>query len=578
MKISVVIPTYWGRKESVGWKEGDFVYDHPTPIDKEGTLLRTLESMEILTNKDFDLIIPICPTTKSVEKKAVRKVTKIIKKADLEMDTYIFTPNTIRELEDFLNHHGLQDTSLLKLGGYSNVRNMCIYSAQLINVDVAILIDDDEVFEIPDFIEKAVEHIGKRKYGKTIYGVAGYYLNKYDEFYDDVDIVPWMTYWDRFGSKTKAFDKIIGSDPRMKVTPFAFGGAMVIHKNLFQLVPFDPKIKRGEDIDYLINSKMFGYDFFLDNELNIKHLPPEKNHPIWKRFREDIYRFLFEQDKINNQKDMNYMNRIEPKDFDPYPGDFLKEDLEDKIFKTNVLLSLEYLSEGNIEGCRESIKNVYLSKYEAKPHFNVFENYIKTQDKWRELIKKSLKHRRELRDIIEEYNLDKKEQKVKEVIDKDMTLDDKMIRFKNHKLFDRFNESEIEIIAKMSELKIYKENDTIFEKGDKELFIYAIASGCVRVVKFNTKGEEIFLGKVCEDELMGETSLLKDQFNSTAIADEFVEILRISKQKAHALIDNNPEVGNKIMELFLERMYEKLNSTNELYQEKLIKEEHIEDE
>lgn len=577
MKLSVVIPTYWGRKKEVGWQEGDGIYDHPTPLDEEGTLQRTLESLKILKNKEFNLIIPICPTSEDIEDEVVEKVVSIINKADIDIETYIFTPKTIREVKNLLFESGLANTDLLSLDGYSNIRNMCIYATQLVNSEVSILIDDDEVFENPDYIDMAIEHIGKRKYGKVIYGVAGYYLNKFDEFYDDVDIVPWMTYWNRFGSKTEAFDKIIGGEPRMKVTPFAFGGAMVIHKNLFQLVPFDPKIRRGEDIDYLMNSKMFGYDFFLDNELNIKHLPPAKNHPIWKRFREDIYRFLFEQDKLNNQKDVNYMTQVTAEDFDPYPGEFLKDDLEDKIFKTNVLLALEYLSQGDVEGCRESIKNVYLSKYEAKPHFDVFDDYMKTQKNWLALMKKTIKYRRPLRKIIENYNLTNKKLEINMEIYDHITIDDKIDRFKSLDIFSGFDNEEIEIISKLSELKVYKENDTIFRKGSNELFIYAIVKGCIRIVKYNTKGEEILLATVCNDSILGETSLLKNEFTSTGVADDFVELLRISKEDMEKLIDENPQIGNKIMGLFLERMYRKLSSTSIMYRDKLVKEEHIED-
>ena len=202
-----------------------------------------------------------------------------------------------------------------------------------------------------------------------------------------------------------AFDKIINQDPRLKVTPFAFGGLMVIHKNLSQMIPFDPSVTRGEDIDYLINAKMFGFDFFLDNKLNIKHLPPKKSHPVWKRFREDIYRFLYEQTKIREQYEVNNMHRVDPEDFDPYPGDFLKEDLEDKIFKTNVLLALEYLSEGDIEGCRESIKNVYLSKYEAIPKEDPFTEYRKVQKDWTELVDYTILKRETLRKEMETNNL-----------------------------------------------------------------------------------------------------------------------------------------------------------------------------
>ena len=44
----MVIPTYWARERSVGWKEGDAIYDHPTPLDSEGTLLRALKSIRVL--------------------------------------------------------------------------------------------------------------------------------------------------------------------------------------------------------------------------------------------------------------------------------------------------------------------------------------------------------------------------------------------------------------------------------------------------------------------------------------------------------------------------------------------------
>jgi len=48
MRKVVLIPTYWSRKKADGWREGDAVYDHPTPLDEEGTLARTLESMKLL--------------------------------------------------------------------------------------------------------------------------------------------------------------------------------------------------------------------------------------------------------------------------------------------------------------------------------------------------------------------------------------------------------------------------------------------------------------------------------------------------------------------------------------------------
>ncbi len=53
--------------------------------------------------------------------------------------------------------------------------------------------------------------------------------------------------------------------------------------------------------------------------------------------------------------------------------------------------------------------------------------------------------------------------------------------------------------------------------------------------------------------------------------------MRISKGDMERLIASNPVIGNKLMSIFLERMYMKLNSTSVMYRDKLVKEEHIED-
>ena len=60
MRRVMVIPVYYSRPKSEGHQEGDAVYDHPTPIDEEGTLKRTLESIRILANHEFQSALPGC--------------------------------------------------------------------------------------------------------------------------------------------------------------------------------------------------------------------------------------------------------------------------------------------------------------------------------------------------------------------------------------------------------------------------------------------------------------------------------------------------------------------------------------
>jgi len=65
--------------------------------------------------------------------------------------------------------------------------------------------------------------------------------------------------------------------------------------------------------------------------------------------REDIYRFIYEKSKIDSQYEVSNMRTVTAKDFSPYPGEFLTDELEDKIFKTNLLLALEYLANNEVE-------------------------------------------------------------------------------------------------------------------------------------------------------------------------------------------------------------------------------------
>ena len=180
---------------------------------------------------------------------------------------------------------------------------------------------------------------------------------------------------------------------------------MIIHRDLFQSVPFDPHITRGEDIDYLINSRMYGFTFFLDNTLAIKHLPVPKKHPQWKRIREDIYRFVYERAKIASQYKTSNMVMVSPEDFDPYPGEFLRDDLDEKIFRSNMMLAADYMMNGDADGCAESLSNIAISRKEAKPAFDPFSRYRLNQKLWEEISGAVALKRYEMRKVMEEHNL-----------------------------------------------------------------------------------------------------------------------------------------------------------------------------
>jgi len=404
VKVTMAIPSYWARESNVSWKEGDTIYDHPTPLDGEGTLLRAIQSIEILKDTDFQLVIIAVPTAEEIGKQVEEKLKKIINTAKIGVEISLFGYSQLKRIHDLFIQVGKGDyVDLIQLRGYSSIRNLCSFIPHILGSDVAVLIDDDEVFEDPNFMKKAKEFIGKEFEGKTLNAVAGYYLQPDGDYHIKKSLHPWMEHWDQYQRMNEGFDEIIGKKPRLKQTPFVFGGNMILHRNLFTQIPFDPHLPRGEDIDFLINSKMFGFPFYLDNQLSIKHLAPPKTHPVWMRLREDIFRFIYERAKIQSQKEILGMTKVYPEEFDPYPGCFLKDNLEEKIEKACRILSEDCLSQGDNNGSEEALKNIQIARGEAVPKFDPFERLCLLQKRWKEMMeytgKKEISSR--LKEIVE---------------------------------------------------------------------------------------------------------------------------------------------------------------------------------
>ena len=177
----------------------------------------------------------------------------------------------------------------------------------------------------------------------------------------------------------EAFDRLIGQDPRIKQTPFVFGGNMTLTLPALKKVPFDPRITRGEDIDFLINLRINGITFYLDRELAIKHLPPGSSRPAWKGLREDALRFLYERKKVVDHKSLS-LDKLQP-----YPGLFLGADLEKRIIETNTLLKQEYETQGDDEGVRECEANIAMAQKSPFENFDTVEWLAKLTKLWREL-------------------------------------------------------------------------------------------------------------------------------------------------------------------------------------------------
>ncbi|WP_368241161.1 glycosyltransferase family 2 protein, partial [Collinsella aerofaciens] len=120
---------------------------------------------------------------------------------------------------------------------------------------------------------------------------------------------------------------------------YACGGLMALHARAFTRVAFDPFITRGEDLDYLFNMRMFGYDVWFDNEWTVRHLPPEseKRSP---RFMQDVYRWYYERAKLTFAAHQKELIPVTAASLMPYPGPWISRELDDRVRKTAMVRSM----------------------------------------------------------------------------------------------------------------------------------------------------------------------------------------------------------------------------------------------
>jgi glycosyltransferase involved in cell wall biosynthesis len=347
MKKAIIIPIYLRLRE-------------PKELhDAEGLRLarRAIESLKILEDQDFTLILPVCfDPTGGDDDVSFMEMDRLLREKLKEMElqrALIFSSLNLKPLRKYLESRDFGNFFLLiDLKGFPKIRNTGLLLCQALSVDVAIFIDNDEVIEEPGFLKVACEFLNETWKGKGVHGKGGFYINP-----DGTILLPYQRLWWRFSwNKIKwmnhVWEKLLSSEERLVPSPILLGGNLVLHRNLFRSVPFDPYIPRGEDTDYLINASHLGFCLLFDKELRIKHLHPGRTEDyFYQELKGDIERFLYEREKVSTKLNI---------DLDPYPGYFLRWTLYPKTILTSLLLSFDYLGKGEWKRAKECLANMGL--------------------------------------------------------------------------------------------------------------------------------------------------------------------------------------------------------------------------
>ena len=236
-----------------------------------------------------------------------------------------------------LGASGLEDK--VGLVGYAAMRNLALVVANVLKYDAAIFLEDDEVVEDADFISRAVYGLGKlTRRGVPILAKTGFYYNSEGSYLSKSQNHWYNRYWQQ-GRAFNAWISRAMKGPRLSRSNHVCGGCLALHREAFRRLAFDPWIPRGEDLDYLLNLRMYGSDIWFDNQWSLVHLPP-KTANEGMRFRQDIYRWLYEFRKIEYSRSQIDLMQITPGSLEPYPGPFLRPGITRRVRRTAFLRSL----------------------------------------------------------------------------------------------------------------------------------------------------------------------------------------------------------------------------------------------
>ncbi|MFA7108755.1 MAG: hypothetical protein WC162_06390 [Sphaerochaetaceae bacterium] len=326
MSCCLIIPTYWSTYTIESWK----VFDHPFPIEEEGTLLRTLENLEQIGIKEDVIILPV-PFSEEISNKVLNIVKKVSELNITVLDSLLYS-----KVVQTLEKTGMKKSSLCLVDTYcyGGVRNLGLVYAQMKGFDNVIMIDDDEVIR-SDYIEKALKHLKKEFNGELVLAKTGCVEDSAGRKVYEGQAHNSLLSWPKDKLFNEEVNSMLTSSQMLCQTSIAFGGNMILNKKVFSNVPFDPFGTRGEDDDYVLNCKYCGYKMFFDPEVLLIHLPPERKQNYWSRQRQDIIRFRYVREKTR-------LFKIDKKDLGIFFTYFTGDDLEKKAVNSSIDAALSF--------------------------------------------------------------------------------------------------------------------------------------------------------------------------------------------------------------------------------------------
>lgn len=201
MSPLIIIPVIISSRNK---KHGDSVlttYDHSTSMSQIGELPRLLDSLKQVDDVSHVVILVVSENT--ITEPAAIKIERLTMKYS-EFNTMVIGADELAVIHKRATELGVPNVEKeISLTSYGAIRNVGLTIAQIFGFDSVIFLDDDEIIEHKDFMQKAMYGLGKlTKSGVPIIVKTGYYLNSHGNYTSRH-----KSYWhDRKWQKGKAFN------------------------------------------------------------------------------------------------------------------------------------------------------------------------------------------------------------------------------------------------------------------------------------------------------------------------------------------------------------------------------------
>jgi hypothetical protein len=372
----IIIPTYVGTKRKTPSYNVVATYDHVTPVTHQGELPRCLASL-----RDNGVNVPVVllvAAESGVEREASAKIRETAAAYNEVLDIRVVDAGVLSHFHLRVEQLGLAAVKEgVSLTGYGAIRNLGLVVAATLGFTEVIFIDDDEVVGSPDFLEQSLYGLGKlSKKGVPVLVKSGYYTDRKGQWKSKQKNAWYNRYWEQGELFNKWITKAMNG-LRLSRSNILYGGLFAVHREAYRRVSFDPWIPRGEDLDYLLNIRMYGGGVWFDNQWSIQHLPPTERNEA-QRFKQDIYRWTYEHRKLEFSKTQIDLLQIQPHSLDPYPGPFLENSVTTRVFTTALLRTI-----GTSQDRKGYLRAAQVSRREAKAYAEMFcSKYFEFQLGW----------------------------------------------------------------------------------------------------------------------------------------------------------------------------------------------------